>query len=238
MTNTFRTQLETDGYAVLPEIHSDEETATLLQLIETADTSGDTFRKSEDLFAVRQFLKTIPETIPVIFNERLQQVVRELFGEAYFVVKAIYFDKPGTSNWFVAWHQDLTISTDKKLPLEGYGPWTVKQQQFAVQPPLEILERNYTIRLHLDETNEQNGALKVVPGSHRKGIYRPETIDWSVETEVSCAVPKGGAMLMRPLLLHSSGRTVNDKKRRVIHLEFSNVRLPEGLQWAEYQALK
>jgi ectoine hydroxylase-related dioxygenase (phytanoyl-CoA dioxygenase family) len=50
---------------------------------------------------------------------------------------------------------------------------------------LDILENIYTIRIHLDDTDENNGALKVVPKSHAKGIYRPETIDWTVETEQS-----------------------------------------------------
>jgi hypothetical protein len=38
----------------------------------------------------------------------------------------------------VAYHQDLTVSVDKKVEIEGFGPWTVKQNQFAVQPPLPI----------------------------------------------------------------------------------------------------
>lgn len=101
------------------------------------------------------------------------------------------------------YHQDLTISVDKKADIANYGPWIVKQNQFAVQPPLDILKSTFTIRIHLDNTDENNGALKVVPKSHLKGIYRAETIDWTKESEVICSVPKGGIMLMRPLLLHS-----------------------------------
>lgn len=69
--------------------------------------------------------------------------------------------------------------------------------------------------------------------SHLKGIYRPETIDWTKEQETICAVPKGGIMLMRPLLLHSSSRTTNNCQRRVIHLELSNVELEAEINWAE-----
>jgi ectoine hydroxylase-related dioxygenase (phytanoyl-CoA dioxygenase family) len=87
---------------------------------------------------------------------------------------------------------------------------------------LSILENNFTIRIHLDDTDENNGALRVIPGSHLKGIYRPETIDWAIETEATCNVQKGGIMIMRPLLLHASSRTVNEQKRRVVHVEFSN----------------
>jgi len=95
------------------------------------------------------------------------------------------------------------------------------------------LKNIFTIRIHLDATDEHNGALKVIPGSHLKDIYRPENIDWNSNSESICKVGKGGLMIMKPLLLHSSGRTTDNRKRRVIHIEFSSVDLPEQLNWAE-----
>ncbi len=221
------------GFSVISNVFSTEEIEKIIEVIQNIDTSKDTFRKSEDLFAIRQFLKEIPEVKDLIFNENLKTIIKEIFGENYFVVKSIYFDKPEKPNWYVAYHQDLTISVDKKVDLENFGPWTTKQNQFAVQPPLHILENIFTIRIHLDETDENNGALKVVPKSHAKGIYRPENIDWNVETENICNVEKGGIMIMKPLLLHGSNRTTNGKKRRVIHIEFSDKELPEELNWSE-----
>jgi hypothetical protein len=35
------------------------------------------------------------------------------------------------------------------------------------------------------------------------------------------------------LLFHSSGRTQNNARRRVVHIEFSRCILPGGLQWSE-----
>lgn len=222
------------GFSVIDNVFSDSEIEAILALIKQADATKDTFRKSDDLFAIRQFLKEIPGTIGIIFNGRLRNTIKQLFGEDYFLVKSIYFDKPEASNWFVSYHQDLTISVDRKIEIPGFGPYTNKHNQFAVQPPLNILESNFTIRIHLDDTNEENGALRVIPNSHSKGIYRPENIDWNIEKEISCNVAKGGIMIMKPLLLHSSGRTTNNQKRRVIHLEFSNQILPKELHWSEY----
>ena len=221
------------GFAVINNVFSQKELEEINYVLQNIDTSKENFRKSEDLFAIRQFLKEVPEIKDLIFNGNIQRVVKEIFGEKYFVVKSIYFDKPETSNWYVAYHQDLTISVDKKLDLPDFGPWTTKKNQFAVQPSLDILENIYTIRIHLDDTDENNGALKVVPKSHTKGIYRPETIDWTIETEEICNVEKGGIMIMKPLTLHGSNRTTNGKKRRVIHIEFSDIELPEVLQWSE-----
>lgn len=228
-----RQEITEEGFAIVEGIYSDAEIKDIFRVIDSTDTSGDTFRKSAGLFAIRQFLKEVPETLPLIFTNKLKNLLSEIFGEGYFPVKSIYFDKPGESNWFVAYHQDLTISVKEKIETTGFGPWTVKQGQFAVQPPLDYLEDIFTLRIHLDETNEDNGALKVIANSHAKGIYRPETIDWENEREVTCNVPKGGIMLMKPLLLHSSGRTLNDARRRVIHIEFSNRELPVNLQWSE-----
>ena len=227
-----KNSIQENGFTVINNIFSNEEIERISEVIQNIDTSKETFRKSEDLFAIRQFLKEIPEVKDLIFNDKIKNVIKEIFGENYFVVKSIYFDKPEKSNWYVAYHQDLTISVDKKLELPNFGPWTTKQNQFAVQPPLNILENIFTIRIHLDDTDEKNGALKVVKKSHSKGIYRPETIDWNVETEEICNVEKGGIMIMKPLILHGSNRTTNGQKRRVIHIEFSDMELPEELNWS------
>jgi len=211
-------EVNASGFSILSDIYSQEEIEKIIGVIDDADISGDKFRKSANLFAIRQFLKEIPDVSSYIFNAQLKDIIKTVFGRDYFIVKSIYFDKPGASNWFVAYHQDLTISVTDRIETVGYGPWTVKQNQFAVQPPLNVLENIFTVRIHLDETNEDNGALKIIPGSHNKGIYRPETINWGSEKEVSCNLPAGGIMLMKPLLLHSSARTVNENRRRLFIL--------------------
>ena len=232
-----REKIQETGFAIIENVFSDTEIENIISTISNADNTKETFRKTNDLFAIRQFFKEIPTAFDKVFNNKLKNIISELFGNDFFVVKSIYFDKPENSNWFVSYHQDLTISVDKKLAIENFGPWTTKQNQFAVQPPLEILQGNFTIRIHLDKTNAENGALKIIPKSHLKGVYRPETINWNVETGTVCNVEKGGIMIMKPLLLHSSGRTTNNIKRRVLHIEFSKSPLPENLNWAEYSKI-
>ncbi len=232
-TITNQTSLKDNGFTTIQNVYSSDEVGKILETINLVDKAKENFRKSSDLFAIRQFLKEVPETVQLIFTDNLKNIIQKLFGDNFFVVKSIYFDKPEASNWYVSFHQDLTISVDKKIEVDGFGPWTVKQNQFAVQPPLDILENNFTIRIHLDHTDENNGALKVIPNSHTKKVYRPETINWETETQVTCKVDQGGIMIMKPLLLHSSSRTTNNRKRRVIHIEFSNKELPKELNWSE-----
>ena len=234
LSQNVKKKISGEGFAVINDVFSHEEVDDLLSLISNADNSKPTFRKTKELFAIRQFLKEVPSSFNQIFNDKMKRIISCLFGPEYFVVKSIYFDKPANSNWFVSYHQDLTISVDKKIFLADYKFWTVKQNQFSVQPPTHILQDNFTVRIHLDETNKENGALKVIPKSHLKGIYKPETIDWKIEKETTCCVKKGGVMFMKPLLLHSSNRSTNNRKRRVIHIELSRKSLPTNLNWSEY----
>jgi ectoine hydroxylase-related dioxygenase (phytanoyl-CoA dioxygenase family) len=226
-------EISEKGFTTIENIYTEEEIESILHTIELVDKSNETFRKSKDLFAIRQFLKEVPTSIPLVFNDNLKNIIQELFGENYFVVKSIYFDKPEDSNWYVSYHQDLTISVENKIEKDGYSSWTLKQNQYAVQPPIELLENIFTIRIHLDKADENNGALKVIPKSHLKKIYTPELMDWQTEAESICKVDKGGIMIMKPLLLHSSSRTTNNQKRRVIHIELSNSELPTDMNWSE-----
>jgi len=204
-----RENIETKGFAIWEDIYNVHEIDAIIDKISKSDQTNSTFRKTDDLFAIRQFLKEIPGVKQLIFNDRLRKVIGSSFGNEYFIVKSIYFDKPEKSNWFVAWHQDLTISVDNKAILPGYDRWTTKLNQFAVQPPQNILKANFTIRIHLDDTDEGNGALKVIPGSHHD-IIRTDNFNLRPADGVSCNVPAGGVMIMRPLLIHASGRTTTN----------------------------
>lgn len=230
---TNKEKLQIDGFAVVDDVYTSKEVNDIINAVNQLEDSSPLYRRSKDLFAIRQFLKQAPETLGLIFSPKLTNLLAQICGKGYFVTKSIYFDKPEASNWFVAYHQDLTISVDTLADLPDFKNWTIKQDQFAVQPPVQILQNNFTLRIHLDDTNPQNGALKVIPRSHKKDVYRPDDIDWNSEREVICEVKQGGVMLMKPLLLHASSRTTNQQRRRVIHIEFSNSELPNQLHWAE-----
>lgn len=158
--NIAKDNLSNKGFSIIDGIYNDAEIDSILSCIENADQTNTTFRKSADLFAIRQVVKEIPEILPIVFNDNLKNLISSILGNDYFIVKSIYFDKPENSNWYVAYHQDLTISVDKKAEIENFVNWTKKQNQFAVQPPVSILENIVTLRIHLDETNSENGALE------------------------------------------------------------------------------
>jgi ectoine hydroxylase-related dioxygenase (phytanoyl-CoA dioxygenase family) len=183
---------------------------------------------------VRNLLSTSKCVAQLVSSKKLTSLLGNMTGKSAFAVRAIFFDKTEENNWSVPWHQDLAIAVAERNETTGFGGWSLKDGVIHVHPPKEVLESMVTLRLHLDDCTAQNGALRVLPGSHRCGkLTASEISEWAETHEpVVCKVPKGDALLMRPLLLHSSLRAENPTHRRVLHVEFATYALPNGLKWA------
>ncbi len=181
----------------------------------------------------RNLLRDFPSFRDFIARELAPLI--QSFGHAQFSpVRALFFDKTPDANWKVAWHQDFSIAVAERHDVPSFTGWSLKEGVWHVQPPVSVLERMITLRLHLDDCGPDNGPLKVIPGSHREGRLSRERIEWwKTHGEiVECHVPAGGALLMRPLVLHSSSSATNPTHRRVLHVEFASEPLPAGLCWA------
>ena len=148
-------------------------------------------------------------------------------------VQCTLFEKKLDNNWLVALHQDLSIPVAERIENDRCTGWSHKEGVVFVQPPTAVLEELVIVRVHLDDCAERNGALRVVPGSHRLGRLSPAQVSQVREARGESLVPvaSGGAMLMRPLLLHASSKASIDSPRRVLHFVFGPPTLPEGLRW-------
>ncbi len=142
------------------------------------------------------------------------------------------FTKSPEKNWLVSLHQDLSVPVAERVDSVLYSGWSEKEGQLFVQLPVSFLERVLAIRVHLDDCDEQNGALRVVPGSHMMGrLDSSATLRVrSDRGEVQVSVPRGGAMLMRPLLLHASSKILANNPRRVLHFVIAPAIPPDGLR--------
>jgi ectoine hydroxylase-related dioxygenase (phytanoyl-CoA dioxygenase family) len=177
-------------------------------------------------------LLSVPIVRELAKSKSVREIVTAILGPNCFAVKGILFNKTRESNWKVVWHQDLTISVRDRREVAGFGTWTKKAGIPHVQPPPEIMSRILAIRLHLDDSGADNGPLRVISGSHKEGRLSVQQIaNWQRSHYVTCIIPKGGALLMRPLVLHASSSCNVPRQRRVIHLEFAAEDLPRGLEW-------
>ena len=226
-------ELEKNGFVVLKSVLDDETVSFLIEKLSKLKPDEAVSRKNEAIYGVRNLLKISPETKEFSESETVKKLAESFLGERAKVVRAIYFDKNAGANWKVPWHQDLTISVREKRETEGFSAWTIKAGIRHVQPTIEILEKMITLRFHLDDADESNGALKVIPGSHTKGRLSAAEIKSIREANESaiCGVKQGDCLIMRPLILHSSSAGTNPQNRRVIHLEFSACDLPNGLKF-------
>ncbi len=229
---TLAESLEVDGFAIVDPILTDDELRTLQDAVGRLSPTESTKRGG---YAARHLADRVPAVRQFAESFELRRLLEPLMGTPIRLTRSILFNKTSTANWGVFWHQDLTIAVNERHDIPGFEQWSVKDGVPHVQPPVDILEDMVTVRLHLDACNDTNGALSVLPGSHRHGRLSQTKISECVEntSPQSCHVPAGGMLLMRPLLLHSSRKMTTPTQRRVIHLEFATEHLPPPLTWRD-----
>jgi len=210
-----------DGFTLISDVLSAEECVRLAHELGTPPSAG------------RRGLLLHPAIQQLAGSERILTLLRPYMAAEPFPVRGIYFDKSADTNWLVSWHQDLTICVKERREIPGFGPWSMKEGLPHVQPPVQVLENMLTVRLHLDDADETNGALRVIPGSHQLGRLSSSEIQRRVDTgkDVMCTAQEGTALLMKPLILHASSRSTSTRHRRVIHLEYACAPLGGGLEW-------
>lgn len=226
-------RLARDGFAVVPDALGAAEIEDLKGAVDQMVRAAEDSARG----GVRDLFRVLPAARELAALPGVRRWPAAVLGPACFAVRAILFDKTAESNWKVAWHQDLAIAVRERRELAGWGPWSVKAGVPHVQPPTAVLENMLTVRIHLDACDEENGPLRVLPGSHRDGKLSPSAIEeWKQRTrpvEIRCAA--GALLLMHPLTLHASSASTRPAHRRVIHLEYAAGPLPEGLDWYERQ---
>jgi hypothetical protein len=156
-------------------------------------------------------------------DPRLINLATEMLGGSVEPFKATLFDKSPTSNWLVAWHQDLALPIRERVNAPGWGPWTQKSGRLYALAPAKALEKVVALRVHLDDSRNDNGPLRVLPGTHRFGRLSEARIAQLVKEvqEVECVVAAGGVIAMRPLLVHASSKSASMAARRVLHIEYA-----------------
>src|SRR5262249_31174541 len=117
------------------------------------------------------------------------------------------------------------LPLQEKRETPGWGPWSIKDGVTYAHAPFKALEQILALRIHLDDSIETNGPLRVIPGTHVHGVLTDEELqklDSKIDP-VTCAVGKGGVIAMRPLIVHASSKSQSVLPRRVLHIEYVSV---------------
>lgn len=147
-------------------------------------------------------------------------------------VRMILFDKNAASNWSLGWHQDRTIAVKYKADVVGYGPWTMKTGIPHVAPPIEILSKMMTVRVHLDDIDESNAPLIIAPKSAQRGLVNEGDLSMVIDDcgEFTCLAHRGDIWAYQTLILHRSEAARNPRRRRVLQVDYSADVLPPPLE--------
>lgn len=160
-------------------------------------------------------------------------VAASALGRGCRPVRAILFDKTPSTNWSLPWHQDRTIAVERRIDVDGFGPWSRKDGLPHVEPPFRLLSGMVTVRVHLDPLPADNAPLLIARGSHRLGRVPQAEVPRAVGrcSRAACLADAGDAWLYATPILHASDAASRPLHRRVLHVNFATVDLPGGLRW-------
>ena len=120
------------------------------------DLENDKLKK----YGIRNLEKKFQSIAKLAKDEAILSIARNLLNNQVSLVRAIFFDKTPDKNWLVTWHQDKTVTLNKKIELEDWGPWSIKDEVHHVQPPVSVLDSMVTFRLHIDPSDEKKWMFK------------------------------------------------------------------------------
>jgi ectoine hydroxylase-related dioxygenase (phytanoyl-CoA dioxygenase family) len=169
-------------------------------------------------------LMSVPAVCEIADDPRLVAIARAWIGATATPFRATLFDKSPDRNWLIVWHQDTALPLSQRVQTSGWGPWSVKAGVHYAHAPAHALERVVAIRLSLDDSTLDNGPLRVLPGTHTRGVLTDDEVA-TLSREVAavdCCVRAGGVVIMRPLTVHASSKAVSDQPRRVLHIEYAS----------------
>jgi hypothetical protein len=214
----------TAGFAIYEDVLTTSEANHLLASL------GDEYKR-----AGRRNLFKRAEIQKLALDSRLISIAGDFLAGQPVPYKAILFDKSIDSNWLVVWHQDRVLPLKNHFTDPEWGPWTVKNGVHFAQAPTWAMQRVVALRVHLDDSTESNGPLRLIPGSHTLGVLeQAKVVELAAQlSPVTCTVKAGGVIAMRPLLIHASSKAVTSAARRVIHIEYAeNLKLANNIELA------
>jgi ectoine hydroxylase-related dioxygenase (phytanoyl-CoA dioxygenase family) len=177
----------------------------------------------------------VPVVRQLAFDSRMVQIARPFLGARATPFRATLFDKSGDANWLVVWHQDTALPLRARIERPEWGPWSTKAGVLYAHAPAWALEQVVALRISLDESLATNGPLRVLPNTHRRGVLNDQQIEQLARETIAldCLTAAGGVVAMRPLTLHASSKAIEDRPRRILHIEYApTVSLAPGIELA------
>jgi ectoine hydroxylase-related dioxygenase (phytanoyl-CoA dioxygenase family) len=214
-----------NGYLVVPGVLPPAEVTELRAALEEVLGEAKGLQASNDKFALsapeagtgRRYVKRVFNPIArhdafkkLVSNPGILDIVEELIGPDISLQQTKLNLKPPAEDARFEWHQDYPFFPHTNFDLVA-------------------------VMVFLDDADETNGCLRVIPGSHKLGplehdfsadgqAFGTEVKDKSVFADesgwVSLVVPAGSVALHHCCTLHSSGANHSDRPRSSLIFEY------------------
>lgn len=215
-------QYRNDGYLKGLPVFSYEAKDDLNSFFVSLSTQ---LNKNIDLNQTAQWQKASLNFYKLCTTPEILNYVEDLIGPNFFLWGGQFFLKEPRDGSIVPWHQDA--------------------QYWPLSPANAV-----TVWLALYDTNEENGAMKVLKGSHNCGMFKHQTnssknlvLDQEVSQDqininnvVSLNLKAGEISLHNDALLHGSDANTSDKRRCGVTMRFSPVNVKADLSiWPHFE---
>jgi len=204
------------GYLLdLPRIYSGEEMVKMnAELPELLAL----LERGETAKDMREWHETSLFLYDIVMNPRIHELVEGILGPNFFIWASSFFIKEPFSKSTVGWHQDAYY-------------WPMKPHNTV------------TVWLAFDDVDAENGAMKLIPGSHRHGIIkhkRSEKTDSVLTLELESRVVKesdaiqfhlkaGEISLHDDRAVHGSPANPSSRRRAGLTIRYSGTNVKNDL---------
>jgi non-heme Fe2+,alpha-ketoglutarate-dependent halogenase len=200
---------EDNGYLIgLPQIFNGKEVVELKAGLEAL---LGLLRPGEDSKEIREWHETSRFLYDICMNETILDCVEDLLGPDYYLWASNFFIKEPYTRETVGWHQDAYY-----WPLHPHN--------------------TVTVWIAFEDSDEDNGAMKVIPGSHKAGLLKHqratetdsvltlvcETGQFSEDSAVSLTLKAGEISIHDDAIVHGSPANPSGRRRVGLTARYSS----------------
>ena len=200
---------ESNGYILgLPEVLAPQQ---VRELNEGTDELMKLLRPGEDSKEIREWHESSRFLYDICTNNTILDYVEDILGPNFYLWGSNFFIKPARSSSTVGWHQDTY-----------YWP---------LEPKISA-----TVWLALENVDEENAAMRVIPGSHKVGLLKHsrssdtdsvltlecEGGQFREDLAVSFNLKAGGISIHDDKLVHGSPANRSDRSRAGLTIRYSS----------------
>jgi len=194
------------GYSALEAAFSESELENFSRLFDEAElryaaeasTKGYSLEEINERDTIRLLPTISPLFWDIVFNDRLHQLLSRLLG-GYYILNQVngLINRGDQSKYHQSqYHRDLPY------------------QHFTSSRPLAI-----NALFAIDDFTVENGATRVIPGSHHREAFPPDEVVRHLEKQVT--VKRGTFVVLDCMVYHAGSTNLTSKNRRAINHVFT-----------------